>query len=107
MVSVGNTVQADDDARNFYDRSLGTITNGTASAGPYQLKGAANDDKTGRPRAGHLLLRAMTPDYRSRIAATYKQPSRVQTYVMSPTQTLFGVSTVNSRLSTLSAPGWV
>jgi hypothetical protein len=38
---LGNTKSTDDDAHGFYDRSLGTITNGTATAGPYQL-GAAH-----------------------------------------------------------------
>jgi RHS repeat-associated protein len=39
---LGNTVATSDDAGGFYDRSLGTITNGTATAGPYQLKSAAS-----------------------------------------------------------------
>ncbi len=39
---LGNTSQTDDDAHGFYDRSLGTITNGTASRGPYQLQTAAS-----------------------------------------------------------------
>ncbi len=37
---LGNTVRTDDDAHGFYDRSLGTVGNGTAGAGPYQLKSA-------------------------------------------------------------------
>jgi RHS repeat-associated protein len=40
---LGNTSTGDDDAHGFYDRSLGTITNGTANAGPYQLKSASNE----------------------------------------------------------------
>ncbi|MBX3212311.1 MAG: hypothetical protein KF850_09785 [Labilithrix sp.] len=38
--AVGNTIATDDDQHGFYDRSLGTITNGPANAGPYQLKQA-------------------------------------------------------------------
>jgi RHS repeat-associated protein len=37
---LGNTVATDDDAHGFYDRSLGAITNGTATRGPYQLQAA-------------------------------------------------------------------
>ena len=37
---LGNTTQTDDDAHGFYDRSLGTVTNGTAAQGPYQLRAA-------------------------------------------------------------------
>ncbi len=37
---LGNTSTTGDDASGFYDRSLGTITNGTATAGPYQLTAA-------------------------------------------------------------------
>src|SRR5262249_41448758 len=40
-----------DDAHGFYDRSLGTIDNGTASAGPYQLKHAV---QAAGSRAGEL-----------------------------------------------------
>lgn len=49
--AVGNTTSSNDDAAGFYDRSLGTITNGAASAGPYQLKAAAQANGT---RAGEL-----------------------------------------------------
>ena len=49
--AVGNTTSSNDDASGFYDRSLGTITNGTASAGPYQLKAATHASGT---RAGQL-----------------------------------------------------
>jgi YD repeat-containing protein len=38
---LGNTSKTDDDAKGFYDRSLGAIRNGTAGAQPYQIKGAA------------------------------------------------------------------
>jgi RHS repeat-associated protein len=38
---LGNTTATDDDAHGFYDRSLGTIGNGTAGAGPYQLLSAS------------------------------------------------------------------
>ena len=38
---LGNTSSSDDDAHGFYDRSLGTITNGTSANGPYQLHSAA------------------------------------------------------------------
>jgi RHS repeat-associated protein len=37
---LGNTTSTGDDANGFYDRSLGTVTNGTATAGPYRLTGA-------------------------------------------------------------------
>jgi RHS repeat-associated protein len=37
---LGNSTQTDDDTHGFYDRSVGAITNGTASQGPYQLKSA-------------------------------------------------------------------
>lgn len=49
--AVGNTTSSNDDAAGFYDRSLGTITNGGSSAGPYQLKAAAQASGT---RAGEL-----------------------------------------------------
>jgi len=39
---LGNTTSTGDDAGGFYDRSLGTITNGAATAGPYQLQSATN-----------------------------------------------------------------
>jgi RHS repeat-associated protein len=38
---LGNTTQTDDDAKGFYDRSLGTINNGAPAAQPYQLKTAS------------------------------------------------------------------
>lgn len=41
---LGNTTQTDDDAHGFYDRSLGTIANGTAGQGPYQLQAARDTD---------------------------------------------------------------
>ncbi len=47
---LGNTVLTDDDAHGFYDRSVGTVTNGTASAGPYQLEAATGSG----PRGGTL-----------------------------------------------------
>jgi RHS repeat-associated protein len=43
---LGNTTQTDDDVHGFYDRSLGTVTNGAAGAGPYQLKAASDADPT-------------------------------------------------------------
>lgn len=49
--AVGNTAATDDDAHGFYDRSLGTITNGSASAGPYQVKGATQPNGS---RGGEL-----------------------------------------------------
>ncbi|HVJ27391.1 MAG TPA: RHS repeat-associated core domain-containing protein [Vicinamibacterales bacterium] len=49
--AVGNTTASNDDAAGFYDRSLGTITNGTANAGPYQLKAASQPNGT---RSGAL-----------------------------------------------------
>jgi RHS repeat-associated protein len=58
---LGNTTATDDDVHGFYDRSLGTITNGTANAGPYQLTGASAADPnlggsltTGYDAAGNL-----------------------------------------------------
>ncbi len=36
----GNTTFTDDDAHGFYDRSLGTVSNGVGGAGPYQLTAA-------------------------------------------------------------------
>jgi RHS repeat-associated protein len=50
---LGNTAQSSDDAEGFYDRSLGAVTNGTASAGPYQLTAASNES-VGGGRTGHL-----------------------------------------------------
>jgi RHS repeat-associated protein len=44
---LGNTTATDDDVHGFYDRSLGTIGNGTASAGPYQLKSATGSGTLG------------------------------------------------------------
>jgi RHS repeat-associated protein len=41
---LGNTLRTDDDVHGFYDRSLGTITNGNAGVGPYQLQSAAGSD---------------------------------------------------------------
>jgi RHS repeat-associated protein len=38
---LGNTIQTDDDAHGFYDRSLGAITNGTTTGKPYQLQSAS------------------------------------------------------------------
>ncbi len=39
---LGNTATSDDNSHGFYDRSLGTITNGSAATGPYRLTGASN-----------------------------------------------------------------
>jgi RHS repeat-associated protein len=39
---LGNTTRTTDDADGFYERSLGTVTNGAAAAGPHQLKAATN-----------------------------------------------------------------
>jgi RHS repeat-associated protein len=49
---LGNTSATADDANGFYDRSLGTVTNGTAASGPYQLQAAAN--APGSPTSGLL-----------------------------------------------------
>ncbi len=51
---LGNTTKTDDDAKGFYDRSLGTITNGTAGAGPYQLQTASGG---AAPRDGALTTK--------------------------------------------------
>ena len=64
---LGNTTNTDDDAHGFYDRSLGTITNGTATAGPYQLQtaqGASASARTGAltavyDAAGNLVSLAL------------------------------------------------
>jgi RHS repeat-associated protein len=48
---LGNTKNTDDDAHGFYDRSLGAITNGAPSVGPYQLSKATG---TGTRRGGSL-----------------------------------------------------
>ncbi len=53
---LGNTVTTGDDAKGFYDRSLGTITNGTVNAGPYQLKAASNV-ASGGTRTGNLTAK--------------------------------------------------
>ena len=54
---LGNTSSSDDDAHGFYDRSLGTITNGSPLAGPYQLQSASNQalggSATGQLAAGY------------------------------------------------------
>ncbi|MGE3671034.1 MAG: hypothetical protein AB7K71_15305, partial [Polyangiaceae bacterium] len=39
---LGNTTTTDDDAKGFYDRSLGTIQNGSLGGEAYQLKSASN-----------------------------------------------------------------
>ncbi len=51
---LGNTTNTDDDAKGFYDRSLGAIANGTAGAGPYQLQGASGG---AAPRDGALTTK--------------------------------------------------
>ncbi|HLK39861.1 MAG TPA: toxin TcdB middle/N-terminal domain-containing protein [Polyangiaceae bacterium] len=49
---LGNTLQTDDDSHGFYDRSIGTITNGAAGGGqPYQIRAAAG---AGGARTGSL-----------------------------------------------------
>jgi RHS repeat-associated protein len=53
---LGNTTSTDDDAKGFYDRSLGTVTNGTENAGPYQLKAASNV-ASGATRNGSLTAK--------------------------------------------------
>src|SRR5262249_4019474 len=44
---LGNTKITDDDAHGVYDRSLGSITNGTATSGPYQLQQASGTGARG------------------------------------------------------------
>ncbi len=51
---LGNTDTTGDDAFGFYDRSLGTIQNGPAVAGPYQLRSASNKSSTPHSRDGQL-----------------------------------------------------
>lgn len=63
--ALGNMTATGDDAHGFYDRSLGTITNGGANAGPYQLKQAHENGSTGGDLtaayddAGNLLSLAL------------------------------------------------
>ncbi len=52
---LGNTSGTEDDARGFYDRSLGTITNDAAK--PYQLKAADNLSGPPSPRSGTLTTK--------------------------------------------------
>lgn len=59
---LGNTTKTDDDAKGFYDRSLGTIANGTSGAGPYQLKSASNLGSG--TRAGALTAKYDDAGYR-------------------------------------------
>ncbi len=52
---LGNTTATDDDAKGFYDRSLGAVTNGAGQSQPYQLKTASNESASGGGlRTGHL-----------------------------------------------------
>ncbi len=51
---LGNTEKTDDDARGFYDRSLGAITNDTVGDKPYQLKSATNAGGNPSTREGSL-----------------------------------------------------
>jgi RHS repeat-associated protein len=53
---LGNTAKTDDDARGFYDRSLGSIVNDTAGEKPYQLR-SANNDAFGGTRTGAVGAR--------------------------------------------------
>lgn len=39
---LGNTTRTTDDANGFFDRSLGTTTQGSAASGPHQLRSASN-----------------------------------------------------------------
>ncbi len=63
---LGNTTATADDENGFYDRSLGTVSNGTSSAGPYQLKAAAATGGRGGSltaaydAAGNMLSLAVT-----------------------------------------------
>jgi RHS repeat-associated protein len=50
---LGNTTATNDDAHGFYDRSLGVVTNGSATAGPYRLQ-AASLSTGGGTRDGSL-----------------------------------------------------
>ncbi|MBN2193486.1 MAG: hypothetical protein JW751_11785, partial [Polyangiaceae bacterium] len=53
---LGNLATNQDDANGFADRSLGTQTHGTATAGPHQLRTASNRS-TGSTRQGDLATR--------------------------------------------------
>ncbi len=68
---LGNTTNTDDDAKGFYDRSLGGIVNGTASAGPYQLKSAG---QTAGPRAGSLTTKFDDAGYLTSLAVQRSGP---------------------------------
>lgn len=50
---LGNNVRSGDDQNGFFDRSLGEVTSGTATQGPYQLKSASNRS-SGGTRSGDL-----------------------------------------------------
>lgn len=51
---LGNSIASDDDAHGFYDRSLGTVTQGTPNKGPYQIKAASNQTASKKPNEGRL-----------------------------------------------------
>jgi RHS repeat-associated protein len=65
---LGNSVASDDDAHGFYDRSLGTIKNGTPNAGPYQLQAASNETPGNLPREGKLTAKYDAAGYLTDLA---------------------------------------
>jgi RHS repeat-associated protein len=44
---LGNTASTDDDLHDFYERSLGAVTNNTAQSKPYQITAASQPSSTG------------------------------------------------------------
>ena len=54
---LGNMTRTTDDSNAFFDRSLGNVTQGQATAGPHQLRSASNRDLTpSSPRKGDLSV---------------------------------------------------
>ena len=68
---LGNTVESDDDAHGFYDRSLGAVTNGTANAGPYQLKSATN-----------AATASTSPSHKGELSAIYDPAGNLKSMVV-------------------------
>jgi RHS repeat-associated protein len=72
---LGNTTRTEDDARGFYDRSLGAVTNDTAGGKPYQLTAATNE--TANPaasRQGRLTAKYDDAGYLTSMAVARRGP---------------------------------
>jgi RHS repeat-associated protein len=69
---LGNTTSTDDDVHGFYDRSLGTLTNGSAAKGPYQLQVAQG--VAGGARGGGLTAAYDDAGNLTSLAATRSGP---------------------------------